>query len=219
VAKAAKKPAKRLRVICLASSKGGNGKSTLSANLAVRASQDSERVCLIDADPQSSLAKWWELRGEPATPKLLDCDATAENIELVLAEGWDFCFIDTPPGMVDTIEDAIIASDFVVIPVRASALDLLAVDHVVELCKKHKRPFSFVLNAVMPGWRELADSAAQYLRRIGPVFDARIGMRKAYVSSMTIGKTGPELERTTAAKEIDELWAAITLAMSKGTRK
>jgi chromosome partitioning protein len=206
---------KRMTVVALASSKGGSGKSTLSACLSVRAAKESGRVCLIDADPQSSLAKWWELRGEPGNPKLIDVDATAESIELVISEGWEWCFIDTPPGMVDTIDDAIVAADFVLIPVRASAMDLLAVDHVVELCKKHNRPFAFVLNAVMPGWRELADSAAQYLRRIGPVLNSRIGMRKAFVSSMTIGKAGQEIDRSTAAREIDELWHELAKVMAK----
>ena len=208
-------PKKRMTVVALASSKGGSGKSTLSACLSVRAAKDSRRVCLIDADPQSSLAKWWELRGEPGNPKLIDVDATSESIELVISEGWEWCFIDTPPGVVDTIDDAIIAADFVLIPVRASAMDLLAVDHVVELCKKHERPFAFVLNAVIPQWRELADSAAQYLRRIGPVLNSRIGMRKAFVSSMTIGKAGQELDKATAAREVDALWVELGRALVK----
>ena len=41
-----------MRVIAVAASKGGVGKSTLTAALAVRAAQDGRRVGLIDMDPQ-----------------------------------------------------------------------------------------------------------------------------------------------------------------------
>ncbi len=41
-------------VICVHTSKGGTGKTTISTNLAVALAAQGYRVCLIDADPQSS---------------------------------------------------------------------------------------------------------------------------------------------------------------------
>ena len=49
-----------MRVLALASQKGGSGKTTLSGHLAVQAQRSGAGpVVLIDIDPQGSLADWW----------------------------------------------------------------------------------------------------------------------------------------------------------------
>ena len=47
-----------MRTVALITQKGGSGKSTLSASLAVAAQGARERVFLIDMDPQKSLTSW-----------------------------------------------------------------------------------------------------------------------------------------------------------------
>ena len=52
-----------MRVLAMASQKGGSGKTTLSGHLAVQAQlSGAGPVCLIDIDPQGSLADWWNER-------------------------------------------------------------------------------------------------------------------------------------------------------------
>ena len=52
-----------MRVLTLASQKGGSGKTTLSGHLAVQAQRaGAGPVVLIDIDPQGSLADWWNER-------------------------------------------------------------------------------------------------------------------------------------------------------------
>ena len=52
-----------MRVLAMASQKGGSGKTTLSGHLAVQAQlAGAGPVCLIDIDPQGSLADWWNER-------------------------------------------------------------------------------------------------------------------------------------------------------------
>jgi chromosome partitioning protein len=46
------------KVITVAQQKGGAGKTTLTAQLAVAFAGDGQRVALIDIDPQASLAQW-----------------------------------------------------------------------------------------------------------------------------------------------------------------
>ena len=52
-----------MRVLAMASQKGGSGKTTLSGHLAVQAQlAGAGPVFLIDIDPQGSLADWWNER-------------------------------------------------------------------------------------------------------------------------------------------------------------
>ena len=52
-----------MRTIVLASGKGGVGKSTLTVHLAIAAElAGAGPVVLLDTDPQSSLARWWNKR-------------------------------------------------------------------------------------------------------------------------------------------------------------
>ena len=46
------------KVIAFSNQKGGSGKSTLSANVAVLWSNSGYKVAVIDADPQKSLTYW-----------------------------------------------------------------------------------------------------------------------------------------------------------------
>ena len=59
-----------MHVIVLASQKGGAGKTTLAAHLAVAAEAAGDGpAVLIDTDPQGSLSAWWNVR-EAETPAL-----------------------------------------------------------------------------------------------------------------------------------------------------
>ena len=55
-----------MRILTLASQKGGAGKTTLAAHIAVEAERaGAGPVALIDLDPQGSLAAWWNSREAP----------------------------------------------------------------------------------------------------------------------------------------------------------
>jgi chromosome partitioning protein len=208
---------KETKVVVLAASKGGAGKTTIAAALAVRACKESEAVALVDLDPQQSLARWGELRGAGRVPQLLTgVDVPSLGVEAARAKGCEWVFIDTPPAFLSTIEPAIGLADLVVIPVRASALDVEAVEPVVELCRTQQVPFVFVINAAEPRWK-IIESAAKFLSRQGNVLPDVVSYRKAYITGMTLGQSGPEVESDgKCATEIDALWRAVKkLARSK----
>ena len=50
------------RVITVAQQKGGAGKTTLAAHLAIALSGAGKRVAVVDIDPQASLATWFAMR-------------------------------------------------------------------------------------------------------------------------------------------------------------
>ena len=54
-----------MKVVAVASQKGGSGKTTLAGHIAVQAERmGAGPVAMIDTDPQGSLAEWWS--GGPA---------------------------------------------------------------------------------------------------------------------------------------------------------
>jgi chromosome partitioning protein len=206
------RPAKapKLRVIALANPKGGVGKTTIATALAVRAAEESRRVALLDLDPQESLASWWTRRGKTKNPKLFEVDAAVEAIELLVSEGWEWVFVDTGPARIDLIESGIVVADLVLIPTRPSAFDIEQTAICVELCENHGKPHAFVFNHASSGTK-LTKSSMQFLRKGGStVIETPITFRPAYMAAVTVGKSGPEVEKGDAArKEIEALWVAV----------
>jgi chromosome partitioning protein len=120
-----------------------------------------------------------------------------------------------PPATWHLIEESIRASDFIVVPVRASPVDLEAVDPIVEACNDLAKPFVFVLSGYDHRWK-LSESAHPYLEMRFPehTLSETFGYRQCYVGSMIGGASGPEYtkDRRQAAEaeaEIDALWLAI----------
>lgn len=206
-----KKPLKQpTRVIALAASKGGVGKSTLTAALAVRAAADFDRVALFDADPQLSLSSWWDRRGGPSNPMLFDGDTSAEAIGLVAAEGYQWLFVDTPPSQLDRIEAIIAAADVVLIPTRVGIMDIEAIKVTEELCVEHRRPYAFVLNMVTANaTRVTADTVAHLRTGRRVLLEPFVSNRQSYSTAMFAGKTAGEARDAAARAEIDGLWRAV----------
>jgi chromosome partitioning protein len=218
---APKQPPPRLRVVTFANVKGGVGKSTLCSALAVRASKESKRVALLDLDPQESLASWWTRRGRTRNPKLHEVDATTEAIEMLIAEGWQWVFIDTGPAKVELIEPGIVVADLVVIPIRPSAFDLEQAGIIVELCEIHDTPHAFVINQATPDTK-LTRTSIKYLQEeVGGrvIKKPIITYQAAYMAALTVGKSGPEVDRDGEAQaEIEDLWVAVNKLLEEKKR-
>lgn len=217
--------------ISFANAKGGCSKTTLIANLSVRAARD-ERVALLDYDGQQSLARWWELRGiaygSVLNPRLWkNGEGAPTDVPALKKLGTDWIFQDVPPAVWHLIEDSVRVSDLVIVPVKASPVDLEAVDPIVEACNDLGKPFYFVLTQFDARWK-LSESAFPYLEAKAPgrTLKEVFSYRQAYVGSMIGGATGPEYskDRRQAADsgaEVDALWLTIrkhALAAVENTR-
>ena len=141
-----------MNVLAFASRKGGAGKSTLAAHLAVHVHGPTRPCLLIDDDPQGSLTLWNELRAEPALPS-----KSRQNVALPTwskrpsrTGGVDWIFIDTPANNSASTIEAIEAATLVVIPCRPGLFDIDAVQETIAFARQARTPFAVVFNAAPP---------------------------------------------------------------------
>lgn len=204
-----------MNVITIASRKGGTGKSTLAAHLAVCASRPSRPTLLIDTDPQGSLSLWHELRGSEELALRRNPRSIDDTIKAAKRDGYEYVFIDTPPNRSAGVIDAIRAATLVVIPTRASVFDLAAVRETIDACRQLRRAYAVVINAA-PAKREEAESPIITDMRLGlqglkvPVWHGQISNRSTYSLALGQGEGAREFAPdSSAAAEMAQLWSAI----------
>lgn len=200
--------AQSTKVIVVAASKGGSGKTTMVGALAAQASTEAD-VGMVDIDPQASTVRFWELRGSPDNPQHLEVrGGLSATLDRARRDGFDFVFIDTPPALLPTIQAAVQNADAVLIVTQPTALDLEAIGPVVEMAKRSGVPFAFVLNRVEPKWK-LDQDASKYLKSDGRVLKETVTNRQSYASAVVAGRSGAEVGDKVAAEEIAALWKAV----------
>jgi len=197
------------KVISFSNQKGGSGKTTLSANLAVLWSNSGYKVAVIDADAQNSLTYWLEARkkyyGEDdigITSYNFDVRNLKEEIKQIKRK-YNFIIIDSPPSITfDTIQ-IIKASDRVFVPVQPSPLDLMATVPFINLVKQEKKNPIIFLNRVMPRVR-LTDAMILRLRYAGAkIARSRISSKVLFAETFSVGRGVIDISVTSdAAKEI-----------------
>ena len=200
-----------MRTIVVNSQKGGSGKTTLCAHLSVEAERAGNGpVFLIDTDPQGTMTTWHEKR-QAETPRRVELpfESIAEGLEQLRLRNATFCFIDTAPSRTDETAALFHLADLVIVPIRPSPSDLWAASATVELLKREKVPFLFILNQVKANATITAQAAAS-LSHHGPVAETFIGDRVPYAAAMTDGRTAIEITpKGPAATETAALWRNI----------
>ncbi len=208
------------KILTIAQQKGGAGKTTLAAQLAVAFAAGGKRVALIDIDPQKSLAAWHRVRSEtiPAATQGLHLSEVAgyrvTNEISRLRQHYDLLIIDSPPHAETEAKVAVRAADLVIVPVQPSPMDIWATRPTLDLARGEKVPVVVVLNRVPPRGRIVETIRAQLSADALPVADAMIGNRLAFASSMMIGRSVLETApRSPAATEVRALAAEIGAAL------
>ena len=198
-----------MKVIVVASGKGGTGKSLVSANLAIRLARKAKgekgegKVAMIDLNAdQASLTQWWVLRGRGVAPYLVEKPGSViDDVRALAAAGYSWCVIDTPPTDTEIIEFAILVADIVIIPVRPAFLDMNATESIVGTAKKRRKKYAFLINAFdsRPAFKKTNTEALQLLDGQGPVFETRWPYSAKFIEGQSAGKSGPEVDKTLAA--------------------
>lgn len=209
------------RIITVAQQKGGSGKTTLAANMAVELLARGHSVALLDTDPQGSLGRWFLERRDRSDPE------AEEALEFSTSSAWgasyeseklkrhhDFVLIDTPPKIDSDLRPALRVADLVLVPVATSHVDLWATEGVLDLARREKRAALIVMNRTRPNTRlslEVAEAAAQL---DAGVADAQLANRVAYAETLGQGLGVSEHSRSAPARVeiaalVDEVLARI----------
>ena len=213
-----------MKVLVLASQKGGAGKTTIAAHVGVAAELDGAGpVVLLDTDPQGSLSAWWNSR-EAGTPALASATLAElpEKLAALAQAGFKLAVIDTPPAITEAIRDVVKLADLVLIPTRPSPHDLRAVGSTVDIAQEAARPFAFAVTQAKPTAR-LTVQAVAALSSHGAVAPAIVHDRVDYAASMVDGRTVQETDpKGRSAEEIRQLFAFVQERMhakKKSTKK
>lgn len=206
-----------MRIIALASQKGGVGKTTLAGHLAVAAEAAGiHPVVLVDTDPQGSLAAWWNVRSAE-TPTFVHVEISKLGYQLAELRKLkvELVIIDTPPAITDNIRAVIEIADLVLIPARPSPHDLRAVGATVDLVESAGKPMIFVVNGAANRAR-IAGEAAVALSQHGTVAPIIVHQRTDFATSMIDGRTASEVDKKSlSTSEIAELWKYVDARLRK----
>jgi chromosome partitioning protein len=200
------------KVFTIAQQKGGAGKTTLAAHLAVAWTAQGYSVAVVDIDPQMSLTAWFQVReaarGDAAAGLLVNqIKGWRVRAEVdKLAGAHDIVLIDSPPHMETEARVAIRAADLVIVPVQPSPMDVWATKPTMDLAREEKSPVMLVLNRVPPR-AKLTDAMQAEIDALGAEqAEAQIGNRVVFASALSEGRAVGEVSPTgKAAQEIKAL--------------
>jgi chromosome partitioning protein len=200
--------------------KGGTGKTTLAASLAVAAQDAGEKVFCLDLDPQASLYGWGEQR-EAETPPV--DRSTPDKLTAALATlakaGYTLAIIDTAGIDSAATAAAMRAADLSLIPTRPSLLDIRAARPTMNALARLGQPFAFLLNQCPPGRTSRPLDAAKALTLLGMLAQPHIAQRADHLDAIAQGLGVTELApEGKAADEIRQLWAWAKKTMESNTR-
>lgn len=197
------------KVITIGQQKGGAGKTTVAAHLAVALSQKGQRVAVIDIDPQGSLTRWHGLREERFGEGFTGLTFAALSGWRVgsevsrLRKSHDFIIIDSPPHTETEARTAIRSADLVLIPVQPSPTDVWATQATVDLAKAERLPVRVILNRVSAN----SKLAQKFAKELPDLAKSSIGNRVAFAASLMEGRCATEVDPSSAAS--DEIKALV----------
>ncbi len=216
-----------MRTLTLVTQKGGAGKTTLAASLAVAAAEAGETVVALDLDPQGSLASWGDTRTNDAPVIDRVGIEKAPQLPAILKalgkQGFTLAILDTAGTESTGGNLAMRAADLCLIPARPSRLDLQATLPTVEaLMRLEMRDrFAFVLNQCPSGRNSRATEAASGLAIFGVLAEPMVMQRADHQDALAAGQGVTEYAGDgKAAEEVRALWAWINRKMNgKGKQR
>jgi len=219
-----------MRTIAFLTQKGGSGKTTLAASLAVVAAQSGERVIALDLDPQASLVRWGRRRAaakarhsvmvEPLERDRLSMLRTI--LDGLAGAGFTLAVFDTAGADGPAVRLVTEATDLCLLPARPTIMDVEATAATFRAVFLAKRKAAFVLNQCPPAYHSSrAGDAAKGLTALGVLAEPMLSARMDYQDAIAAGLGVTEYAAGgRAAQEMKALWswARTQFADGKGER-
>ncbi len=186
-------------VICLASSKGGVGKSTTAVLLACELARKGAGVVIIDADPNRPVAAWANRPGKPDNLAVISTVTEATIIDDIedAARRVAFVIVDLEGTASMTVAYAISRADLVVIPSQGSQLDAAEAAKAIRLIRQQEKAFSrsiphavlFTRTSAAIRPRTLQHIRSEFHSHGVPAFEAQMHEREAFRAIFSFGGT------------------------------
>lgn len=210
-------------IITVAQQKGGSGKTTVAAHLAVAYARGGKSVGILDVDPQGSLGEWFERReqtlGEDGVGLVFRTASGwgARREAKHLARDCDIVVVDTPPKSDLEIRPAIEMADLVIVPVQPTPVDIWATTPTLEMAAKERTGSLIVINRAISRALLTAEMIAAAGELGHAIADTHLGNRVAYPQSMGEGRT--VLETAAGSAAADEVAALAREVLRHAKRK
>ena len=205
-----------MRTIAFLTQKGGAGKTTLAASLAVAAAAAGEKVVALDFDPQASLTRWGKRRESANAPHIVVVEPLEYDrlprlrpiLDRLAAAGFTLVVFDTAGAHSGALGLAAEYADLCLLPARPTLLDIEATAATFAAVQAAKRRAAFVLNQCPPIPRSSrASEAAKDLTQLGVLAEPMLSARIDYQDAIAAGFGVTEHARDgRAAQEIEALW-------------
>lgn len=210
-------------IISILNLKGGAGKSTVAANLAV-AFAETKSTILVDSDAQGSGNKFMSIRSEDENLQeenlsftfLPDANVLKSQIRKIAGQ-FDVVIVDGAPSVAleKSTAFAISFSDVVLMPTNPNAPDLWSLQIISQkveesrMVRENLKAF-FLLNCFRSGTNagEKAINTFSEDEQLNtfPLLKSRLALRVAYADSFANGKSVLEWDNPTAKEEFQRFF-------------
>lgn len=203
-------------IITIGSIKGGQGKSTLSVNLALMRSQSSA-VLLVDADEQKSSLRFAQQRqalGLETNWTTIALNGASVRSEVnKLKTSYETTLIDTGGRDTNSLRAALSISDIFLVPFQPRAFDIWTLNEIATLVEEAKlindslKAYCFINCGFTRGSDNDEAQAILAKNKIIELLPVTISMRKSFSNAAAEGKGVIELNNDPkAVSEILELY-------------